>query len=253
MNHLSEDDLILYYYRESADDGPIEVHLASCDSCRAHYHKLQRVLSAVDMFSVPERSGRYGSEVWKRLEQVLPARRRSRWKLKVQWPRPALAGAIAALVFIAFILGHYWPRPESHTMATSVLENAGNRVLIASVADHLDRSRIVLIEIMHARQETGQIDISTDQERAAELTAANRLFRQTAQQNGESGLASVLEDLERILLELEHSPSQVPAEDLDSIRQRIETQGLLFKVRILENQMRERQKARARELAQRSS
>lgn len=253
MNHILEDDLILYYYGEAGDYGQIKAHLASCESCRAHYQKLQRVLSAVDMFSVPEPSGEYGGEVWKKLEPILPARRRSRWKFAVQWQRLAVAGAMAALVLIAFILGRYWPRPESHKIATSIPEQVGNRVLVASVADHLDRSRIVLIEIMHARQETGRIDISTDQQRAAELTAANRLFRQTAQHNGEVGLASVLEDLERVLLELEHSPSQVPAEDLDSIRQRIETQGLLFKVRILENQMRERQKIMAREMARRSS
>ena len=61
------------------------------------------------------------------------------------------------------------------------------------------------------------------------------------------------EELERILLEIAHSPSQLTSGELNEIRGRIDTQGILFKVRVIGYQARERQKAAARELVRRNS
>jgi len=157
------------------------------------------------------------------------------------------------LVVFAFMLGRYWPASDVGGPERLTAKQIHDRILVASVADHFDRSQIVLVEILHSPDENGEVDISAGQSGVGELVAANRLLRQTAEQNGDSGMASVLEDLERILLEIEHSPSQLSLGEIEDLRERVEAQGILFKIRILESQIRQRQREAARELARRIS
>jgi hypothetical protein len=65
------------------------------------------------------------------------------------------------------------------------------------------------------------------------LLASNRLYRQTAVQLGQTNMAGVLDDLERVLVEVARGPSQVSTEQLAEIQQRIEAQGNLFKMTIV--------------------
>jgi predicted anti-sigma-YlaC factor YlaD len=53
MNHLNEEQFVLYYYGEQVDG--VEDHLGACEQCRVAYHTLQRVLNSVDSLPVPER------------------------------------------------------------------------------------------------------------------------------------------------------------------------------------------------------
>ena len=80
--------------------------------------------------------------------------------------------------------------------------------------------------------------------------AANRLYRQTAASTGDAAMASVLDDLERVLVDVAASPKTVSQEDLDSVRRRIDSKELLFKVRVVSSQVRERQKAAIQERTQ---
>ena len=45
--------------------------------------------------------------------------------------------------------------------------------------------------------------------------------------------AALLDQLERVLLDIAHSPTQVSSGELKDLQDRIESQGLLFKVRIV--------------------
>ena len=82
--------------------------------------------------------------------------------------------------------------------------------------------------------------MTDEQARANDLVVANRLYRQTASQSGDRAVASVLEELERLLLDVAHGPSQLSPEELAALRQRIESKGVLFKVRVIGTNMRER-------------
>jgi hypothetical protein len=67
MNHPDEDQLILFLYGEGGNE--ITEHLDVCESCRASYRALQKVLAAVQTLPVPERPQGYGADVWRQLRR----------------------------------------------------------------------------------------------------------------------------------------------------------------------------------------
>jgi hypothetical protein len=257
--HYSEEDFILHHYGEHGDSAAIAEHVKHCEPCREQMLLIRRVLGAVDRntLPVPARGDQYGTEVWNRLRPRLPAERTS-WTSRLfpgwqAWPQWAAAGAFAVLLIAAFIAGRYSPRegtaptaPTPAMAAAPAPEQIRERVLLVAVGDHLDRSQMVLAELVNALPESkaarAPVDISNEQQWARELVASNRLYRQTAAQTGESNVESVLDELEPILLEIAHSPSSMTAAALDELRERIEAQGLLFKIRIVGSNVRQRER-----------
>jgi len=72
-------------------------------------------------------------------------------------------------------------------------------------------------------------------------------------QEGDTALANTLDELERVLLDVAHSPDKVTPAQLEKIRQKIEAQGILFKVRVVGRELQERQKATTPAPAQHNS
>jgi hypothetical protein len=234
-NHPTEEQFVLYYYGEGAG---IEEHVAGCEQCRASYQALQRVLNSVDSFPVPEREPDYENRVWASVENRIE--RRSSWRL-FGW-RPsvaAMAAAMAMTVLIvgAFLAGRTWQKPAPRQVAVAD-PGVRERVLLVAVGDHLERSQMVLVELANAGAPAkGRLDISNEQRSAEDLLESNRLYRQTAATNGDVATAALLEELERVLLEIAHSPSEVSARQLEELRKQIEDRGILFKVKVFGSQV----------------
>jgi hypothetical protein len=244
MSHLTEEQLILHYYGEEGETLAAERHLEECYECRATYGALQRVLNVVDAFPVPERDPEYGAEVWRRVQSQLPvhaSRRAAAWKWTWRWRVPAAALAFSALMVAAFVAGRFYERPSARKPAamanTAADPQARERILLVAVGDYLERSQMVLIELANARAD-GPLDISAEQERAADLVSESRFYRQTAAHTGDTEVASVLDDLDRVLLEIAHAPSQLSPGELENLRQRFEAEGILFKIRVLGSNVR---------------
>ncbi len=150
------------------------------------------------------------------------------------------------LVGAAFTAGRLLPRtPAATATAAQSTEKVRERILLVDLGEHLDRTQMVLVELVSAGDDKGDVDISSERARAEQLVAANRLYRQTAIQTGDTATASVLDDLERVLVDVAASPSTVSQEELDTVRRRIESKELLFKVRVVSSQVREREKVDA--------
>jgi hypothetical protein len=236
MKTLEDDDLILYLYGESQDPEAVRRQLESSAELRARCETLRLVLATVDAAAVPERGESYGAEVWKRLAPRLAGERRPMGRLlafrsiPLQRWRP-LGWAVAALLLIAvgFGLGRLFPRPAA------LPREARDRILLASVAAHLDRSERLLVEVANAPGAAG--DLSAERAWARDLLAANRLYRQSVRNAGRQRLAVVLDELEPFLLDLAHAADEPPAEDIAAMRERIAEQSLLFKVRVAGNRL----------------
>src|SRR5207249_6049745 len=98
----------------------------------------------------------------------------------------------------------------------------------------------VLSDVMNA---SDRGDFSSTQRWADDLLATSRLYRQDAVDAGEQSVAAVLDELERSLMEIVHSPSRISAADLQQIRRRIDATALLFKVRVMSDELRRRDNA----------
>ena len=82
--------------------------------------------------------------------------------------------------------------------------------------------------------------LAGEQVRAADLVAANRLMRQSALQSGDAAIVDILEDLERVLLEVANAPANASSNDLTDLQSRITTEDLLFRLRVIASEMRQR-------------
>ena len=250
--HYSEDDLILYYYEERARKGDTQAHLDSCEQCASLYRELSATLRSIETPNAPERGDQYGLEVWQRIRHRLPEQEMPWWSVWLRMDRLALAGVFAVLLVAAFAGGRWWSAAHAPAAAAFVATNATaprdekssddaahDRILLATVADHLARSERVLTDIVNT---PAGGDISDEQRWAADLVAASRLYRQDAVDAGEHSVALVLDELERSLLEIVHSPSKATAANLDQLRRRIDAASLLFKVRVLGDELRQRER-----------
>jgi len=265
VKHPSEEELILYHYAEPG--GPprdaLEQHLAGCEPCRARYGQLEAALAAADVVELPALREDFEAEVWRRLAPHLEsAPRESFWRrfsagLRAsRFLAPAGAAlAVAALVVGAFYAGRFWPsrqRPAQVVQVQPVSAESRDRILLVAVGDHLERSQMVLVELVNTNPQR-TVDISAERERAEDLVAANRIYRLTAERAGEAGVANLLDELERTLIEIAHSPSKLSSPEFEDLRRRVEAQGILFKVRVVDSQVHERERKAIEDLARRGS
>jgi hypothetical protein len=237
MKHLTEEELVLWYYGEaSGADG--DEHLESCDACRAHLAAGARVLDAMNGLEVPEPLEGLSERVWQRIAPEL-SESRSRWRDWLAPGRLAAVGAMAALVIAAFLAG----RVSQRQMQMAGLSGpVRERIMLVAVGEHLEQSQMILIELMNSNAK-GTVDISEEQQRAQDLIGENRLYRQAALRTGDKSVSNVLDELERVLLEVAHSPSKLNSAEFEQIRQRIEADGILFKIRVMGSNLREREAA----------
>ena len=254
MKHPKEEELIAYHDGEAAGREVIAAHVGDCPECQAELARIDALLAALNTIPVPEPGEDYGQRVWQQISPRLPQLRSHWWDFlfsepkTVPWFAPrrwAAAGAIAALVLAAFIAGRL-TRPTGSTPLATDQTNVRERILVMAVGDHLGRTEMVLVELANSGPETAgqkEVNISGEQRRAEDLLEENRLYRQTALEQGDTALAGVLDELERVLLDVAHSPQQVTPVQLEGIRQRIEARGILFKVRVVGKELQQREES----------
>jgi hypothetical protein len=245
MKHVSEEALIGFREGEASQRTAIAEHLSGCEECRATLGRIEAVLAALDTLQVPNPGDDYGRRVWQEIAPRLPERPEPWWQAWFEPRRLAAMGAFAVLILAAFIVGRITKHLDTGSTTVNK-EQVRERILVVAVGEHLGRSEMMLVELSNAEPKNAgqkQVNISTEQRRAEDLLEENRLYRQTALQEGDTGLASVLDELERVLLDVAHSPQEVTPTQLEAIRQRIEARGILFKVRVVNKELRQRQQA----------
>jgi hypothetical protein len=247
--HLTEDELILHYYGESepGEEQHAGVHLETCASCRGEYVRLQQVLGVIDENTVAvEPPPSFERTVWARLEPNLRPARRT-WTSWLLTPAPlGLAAIVVVLVVGAFFAGRALspapaPADPGAAAAAAALQQIRERILLADVGEHLDRSQMALVELVSS-DESSPGEFASERSRAGQLVADSRLYRQTAEATGNMALSELLDEIERVLTDVAASPESGSSRDLADVRRRIESRDLLFKVRVVSSEIRERQK-----------
>lgn len=245
--HLTEEELILHHYGEEGARPDAGEHLGRCATCRAEELRLRETLALVASDPVPERDARYGEEVWHRLRPRLPAAPGETREETASPRRWAMAAAVTLMVVSAFLAGRF-SRPPSALPAVqaggAIPAPVRERILLVAVGDHLEKSQMMLVELLNA-DGGPSVDIGPDRRRAEELVSAGRLYRQSATEAGDAALASVLDDLERVLLDIAHGPATLSHTELQEVQRRIREKGILLTVRLIGSQVREKEKSAA--------
>jgi hypothetical protein len=246
MTHPTDEDLILHYYGEGGTDaeGQVTAHLVECEACGTAWAALRQTMAMVDGAEVPEPSPAFERVMWARVQPLLTAPHVSRrwWSLRALVP----IAVLAALIVVAFVAGRAWPRQAAPAapapaLTAAQLHTARERVLLGALGDHFEQTQTLLVELMNA-PDADRANFDFARLSASNLVASSRLYRQTAQQNGDARLAQVLEELESVLVDVARGPDHLDQGDLRSLRARIDHGNLLFKVRAGTNEVQRRQK-----------
>lgn len=238
MNHLSEEQIVLHYYGDAEETSEIERHLAACPECSAEFARVQSTLRQIEPVEVPEPPAAFEVQTWLNLRDRLPIKGGFFRRLFGPQQKWVLAGAMALLLAAAFLAGRFWPRPGQRIVQQPAQVNP-QRVVLVAVGDHLERSQMLLVEIMNTDAK-GPVDLSSEQAEARDLLDNNHLYRLSAQQAGDPQVARLLDELGRVLAEIANGPAEVSPGDLQQVRHAIQSEGLLFKVRVVGSEVNSR-------------
>jgi len=254
--HISDEDLLLDYYGEATPEQHAEMraHVETCAECQALDRELRAVLALVDSEPVPDAPPGFEREMWARLEPLVSGfSRTNEVRLKADttradttWsfelPRWALAASVAALAVGSFALGRVWDTPTTPArVSTADARELGERMLRSEVEEHLERSQRVFVELVNA-DDSAPVRLASDRERAADLVAAGRLYRRSAEEMGDADTRDLLEDVERVLVEIANGPEVESSNDLSEVRARITDQDLIFRLRVMTAGMQARER-----------
>lgn len=234
-NHLGEEQIVLHFYGDAENASAVERHLAACDECRTEFARVQAMLKQIEPIEAPEPVPAFEEKIWLNIRDRLPVKGSFLKRLFGAQQKWALAGLMALLLVGAFLAGRFWPRTPQQNLAGQTgkpVQVNPQRVVLLAVGDHLERSQMLLVEIMNTDAK-GQVSFSTEQAEARDLLDSNRLYRVSAQQNGDPQVARLLDQLGRVLAEVANGPAEVSQSDLEQVRHTIQSEGLLFKVRVI--------------------
>jgi hypothetical protein len=243
MKHFDEEELIDYYYGESAAATEIARHLRVCARCEREYAALSRDLSEIASTALPVRDAAYGEQVWQSIRASVPVYEVKN-KQGLSWLRlnpfggfAAVAAALLIVVAVAFFAGRQWeqrnPQAPIAINGTGAGDQGKQRVVLVVLGDHLDRSERLLVQLRHAEPATE----APLQAEARDLLAANRLYRESVAKSDDPTLTAALDHLERVLIEVSNEPGGLTQARLDEFQKEMNTDGLLFEVRVLRSRV----------------
>jgi hypothetical protein len=243
--HLDDEALILHYFGEDgrAERESARRHLASCEACRDELQQIRETLELVAEAGAPAAPEGFERVMWARVSAGLATPPGAGWRAWFTVPRLAFAGGLLALVVAAFVAGR-WSRPPAASAPSELMATLSpESVRRLATEDHLERAQMVLVEVLHS--DAGDPDLEGERGRAADLVAANRLIRQSTTTGTADATADVLDDLERVLVEFVNRADGWSADELEAFKARLDAGGILFRLRVVSAEMRQRAERRA--------
>lgn len=253
MKHITEDDLILLYYGEH-EDLNLAATVAESDELTARFEQLSAELKMADSFVAPPRGEDYPSAVWQRIAPQLDneLEEKTSW-LNTWWsglgrPNLSLAGAVslALVATLAFMLGRNGAletpagplvsQDNPINQSAQVLANVDSvQLLTHSVSNHLEQVNLMLTQFANS-----SVSLADESSNATDVLVANRLYRQAAINQGNQQLAGLLTELEPLLIEMAFDAQQNSPATRERMQKEV-NDGLLFKVRVMNNQLKKPQ------------
>jgi hypothetical protein len=241
MKHLSEEELIDLYY--SKNKAKIERHLEVCAECAQAFAALQSDLAGMEFAAPPARDAAYGERVWASISGSLPRKeaRKLNWRRIGLWRGLSYASACVLLIACVFHAGRLWEHRQIAVKNPAPPEGK-QRVVVVLLGYDLDRSERLLVELKHAGADSAEMT-SPLRDEARSLLADDRLCLQQAKQQDDPALAATLDRLDRLLTELANAKGELSTADLTRLQHKLQSDNLLFDVRVLRSRVPDRQTA----------
>ena len=230
MNHLTDEQLVEHYFGEDLHR-VVETHLRVCSRCERVFEEIANTLD-VRPPEPPAWEPRYGERVWRSIQAQVPAYPAKPKRSGFSMPRLVLSSLCLSALVAAFIGGTLWERSRTRPSDTGSLPQARERVVLFILDDHLERSERLLVQLNHAGEEKDYPEGSLQAE-ARQLLSDNRLYRQAISTGKDPITNAALDHLERVLLEVANSSQELNSADIARIEQEMNTDSLLFQIRVL--------------------
>ena len=242
MNHLTEEQLIEHYYEESPQPARIAHHLRECNGCAEAYAELRSDLDAIEPIAAPARDAGHGEQVWQSIRNFVPVYQQKQQRLSQRFSNLkglSFATACSLLIAGAFLAGRQWENYQRPPQIQTVANNPARQpIVLVVLGDHLGRSERFLVALRHG--DSGESTALVKAE-AQDLLSANRLYRESAIKSGDPAFAAALDRLERVLVEIANEPDDASPARLAELQQELNTDGLLFEVRVLRSHVQDEQ------------
>lgn len=233
LNHLTDGELTEIYYGEIAP--AVQDHLKDCAECRDRLRQTEDLLCSLLQYPVPEPEEGYEGRVWAELVPRLSQNKT--WNIRFLWKPLVFAPALVAVVFLTATV---WLVRQGAHHGFGISQQDQARVLSNTLTEHLDRSQVLLLELANAKP--GPNVLKNAQEFARDLADENRLLRFASHGDRDETNRVLLEELERVLLSIANAPANFSSDDLAALQRRIDDEGLLFKVRITDSDLRSKER-----------
>lgn len=238
--------LMLYLMGEldSQEAGELERQLESDGQLRQEYRLLEQSFQLVKDEVPADPGPQYWRTFYSRLQPRL--KNGNLFKKAFDWlaPRHGLqfAGALAtlAVVFIVtglFIYQYIAPAGLRPTVYNSTVKIKRVEGFLESVAtDHLERSRLLLQEMVNISTDEGDLSerLAETRVRGEKLLSDNRTYRQAAIKQNDPQLESLLDELETVLTDIANLEPEAADYVLLSLQRRILKKNLLIKIEVID-------------------
>ena len=245
MNPISDDDLVLYHYRDGLDAeriAQIGAALATSQSLRDRYTEIERAVTHFEQDEIAP-DPNFNARLWRRLapeleqaeiiasatvSQLSAWDRLRTWFAPMQlWPVLTAAAVLVVAIGTGFLVGRQSvtvPAP----VASSEPEAAAARELDAYIAANLRATERVLLTASNSNDPSL---LEGNRELAQSLVETNRLYGLAAARSGNTRLANFLRELEPVLISLANQPGSAAVQSSEDLREFLDTTDLLFQVR----------------------
>jgi hypothetical protein len=256
MSPITDDDLVLYHYRDGLDDdriAQIAAALATSQTLRERYAAIEHAVAHFGQDEVAPAPD-LGERLWRRLEPQLAeagivastassraetniprqsiATRVRTWIDRTQpWPAFAVAAVLVVAIGLGFVVGRQSVSVSPPPVASVETESSAARVLDAYVAMNLRATERVLLTASNSNSASL---LEGNRELAQSLVESNRLYALAAANAGNSRLAVFLRQLEPVLISLANQPGSATVQSSEDLRGFLDATDLLFQLRAIE-------------------
>jgi hypothetical protein len=215
-------------------------HLRTCAECKKKYAAFRQVTDVMKKYRRENASSEFLHSLWSKIETEIATEtiRKSTFfnklkdlvNLEVWWIRYAVA---VSLVITGIFIGRFLLTTPKKNDVISQQETGKNAVIQAKTQRYLERSKVLLLGILNHESNT-QSDFSRQRELSGNLIREAAILKEELKDSKELLLGALIDDLEKILLQIAHLEKSYDLEAVEMIQSGIRREGILFKINLEE-------------------